>query len=122
MKLMGLSGWLHWLAWFIKYFTFVLVSVSIETVLFCANTGAHGSVVGYSSPSVVFVFLLLYGVATISFCFAVSTFFSKGSKSMKFSSTVELYCNGLGYGVYLAIKYCNVWFHVMDYHIEYYWI
>lgn len=84
MKLMGLSGWLHWLAWFVKYFIFMLISITIETVLFCANTGVHGSVVGYTSPSIIFVFLILYGVATITLCFAVSTFFSKGSNFMKF--------------------------------------
>ena len=78
MKMMGLSNWLHWTAWFIKYFLFLLVSVVIMTVLFTVDTGQNGSIVGYTSWSVLLVFLLLYSIATINFCFAVSVFFSKG--------------------------------------------
>ncbi len=83
---MGLSGWLHWLAWFVKYIIFIVISIAIETALFCVNTGAHGRVIGYTSPSVLFVFLLLYGITTISFCFALSTFFSKGTHTCPLDS------------------------------------
>lgn len=76
--MMGLSNWLHWTAWFVKYFLFLLVSVAIETVLFIINTGKNGSIIGYTSGGVLFIFLLSYTLATISFCFAVSTFFSRG--------------------------------------------
>ena len=80
MKLMGLSNWLHWSAWFVKYLLFLAVIVAIETVLFVLNTGSqHGSVISFADPTVIFVFLLTYSIATISFCFAISTFFSKGS-------------------------------------------
>jgi ATP-binding cassette subfamily A (ABC1) protein 3 len=78
MKMMGLSNWLHWTAWFIKYFLLLLISAAIETMFFIINTGKHGAVIGYTSPGILFVFLTAYTLATISFCFAISTFFSRG--------------------------------------------
>jgi len=75
--MMGLSGWLHWTAWFIKYFLFLLISVVIETIFFTVGTSS-GKVITFTDPTVVFVFLLSYAVATMTFCFALSTFFSKG--------------------------------------------
>ena len=81
--MMGLSSWLHWMAWFVKYFLFLLISIVIMVVLFTINTGKHGRIIGYTSWSVLFVFLLLYAVATINFAFAVSVFFSKGEWCIK---------------------------------------
>jgi len=76
--MMGLSNWLHWLAWFVKYFIFIFISVAIETFFFVINTGKNGSVITYVSWSVLLIFLISYTLATITFCFAVSTFFSRG--------------------------------------------
>ena len=33
MKMMGLSNWLHWLAWFIKNFIFLMISTILITIL-----------------------------------------------------------------------------------------
>jgi len=77
--MMGLNNWLHWLAWFVKYFIFVLISVAIETVFFVVSTGKNGSVISYMSPTVLLTFLMVYSLATITFCFAASTLFSRGS-------------------------------------------
>lgn len=35
--MMGLSNWLHWSAWFLMFFLFLLVSVFFVTVLFCVQ-------------------------------------------------------------------------------------
>jgi ATP-binding cassette subfamily A (ABC1) protein 3 len=78
MKLMGLSNWLHWSAWFTKYFIFMFIIVVLATVCLFANNGG-ASAINYSNWFLVFVFILLYTTATIFFCFAVSVFFSKGS-------------------------------------------
>ena len=77
MKIMGLSNWLHWAAWSFKYFMFSVAIVAMMTLLMSVRFG-KGSIFAYSDGSLVFVFLLLYAIATIAFCFAVSTFFSKG--------------------------------------------
>lgn len=78
MKMMGLRNWVNWLAWFVKYFIFILISVSIMTFFFHIDFG-NGRIFNYSDPSLTFVFLLLYCISIIFFCFAISTFFSKGS-------------------------------------------
>ena len=75
--MMGLSNWLHWMAWFIKYFGFLAVSIAIMTLFFHLDFG-RGALINYTHFTVTFVFLMLYGIATIMFCFAISTFFSKG--------------------------------------------
>ena len=33
MKVMGLSGWILWLTWYIKQFLFLLIAVIIMTIL-----------------------------------------------------------------------------------------
>ncbi|CAH1776854.1 unnamed protein product [Owenia fusiformis] len=78
MKMMGLNGWLHWVAWFTKYLIFLLISVLLMTFFFCIRVG-NGAVVANTDPSLLFVFLLLYSVTTIMYCFMISTFFSKAN-------------------------------------------
>ena len=79
MKMMGLSGGLHWSAWFIKYFIFLLITMAIATVFFTVKFNSNGKVLNQSDPSVLFVFLLLYSISSIMFCFCVSVFFSKAN-------------------------------------------
>ncbi|XP_077979982.1 phospholipid-transporting ATPase ABCA3-like isoform X2 [Glandiceps talaboti] len=76
MKMMGLANWLHWLAWFIRYFILLVISLTVCTILFTVDVGSHGAVINNTDPSVLFVFLLIYAIATVTFCFAVSVFFS----------------------------------------------
>ncbi|XP_071067543.1 ATP-binding cassette sub-family A member 17-like [Dasypus novemcinctus] len=76
MRMMGLNNWLHWVAWFIVFFLSVLIAVSVMTVLFC--TEVHNvAVFTNSDPSLVFVFLMCFAIATIFFAFMTSTFFKK---------------------------------------------
>ena len=77
MKMMGLRNWLHWTAWFFKYLVFLLITVILMTILFFIRTNG-GSTIQHSDPFIIFIFLLLYSISTIAFCFMVSTFFSKG--------------------------------------------
>ncbi|CAB4007510.1 ATP-binding cassette sub-family A member 3-like [Paramuricea clavata] len=83
MKMMGLSNWIHWLAWFTKCFLFLFISVSLVTAIL---SGAK--ILEHSDGSVVFVFLLLYAVASIFFCFAMSVVFSNAVLSMLFSGAL----------------------------------
>ncbi len=78
--MMGLSGWLHWVAWFIKYLLFLLIAVMLMTVLLTVRVSRYGSVIGHTSWSILFVFLFIYSIATINFCFLVSVLFSKGTQ------------------------------------------
>lgn len=77
MKMMGLNSWLHWVAWFTKYFIFLLITSAIMTIFLTMNT-AEGRVIGKTNPLIIFLFLMCFSMATIAFCFLVSSFFSKG--------------------------------------------
>lgn len=35
MRMMGLSNWLHWSAWFLMFFLFLCISISLVTLLLC---------------------------------------------------------------------------------------
>uniref|UniRef100_A0A2K5SFW9 ATP binding cassette subfamily A member 3 n=1 Tax=Cebus imitator TaxID=2715852 RepID=A0A2K5SFW9_CEBIM len=37
MRMMGLSSWLHWSAWFLVFFLFLLIASSFMTLLFCVK-------------------------------------------------------------------------------------
>ena len=74
MKLMGMKGWIYWASWYFKFSLIMLVTVLIITFV-CHFKSA---LLKHGDPSVTFVFLLLYGISLMAFCFAVSTFFSTG--------------------------------------------
>ena len=78
MKMMGLSNWLHWTAWFIKYTLLLFITVLILTILLVIKTD-KGAVIDKSNPIIIFIFLMLYAISIISFSCLVSVFFSKGN-------------------------------------------
>ncbi|XP_071948273.1 ATP-binding cassette sub-family A member 2-like [Antedon mediterranea] len=72
MKLMGLSNAVHWVAWFItSFFEMSITIVGVVCIL------KYGEVLVYSNPVIVWLVLITFSVATISFCFMVSVIFSK---------------------------------------------
>uniref|UniRef100_H3AU42 ATP binding cassette subfamily A member 3 n=1 Tax=Latimeria chalumnae TaxID=7897 RepID=H3AU42_LATCH len=79
MRMMGLSNWLLWSAWFLMFFLFLMISVFFVTLLFCVKVSETGAVLTRSDPTLVFVFLAMFSVSTISFSFMVSTFFSRAN-------------------------------------------
>ncbi|XP_066131310.1 phospholipid-transporting ATPase ABCA3 [Saccopteryx bilineata] len=79
MRMMGLSSWLHWTAWFLLFFLLLLIAVSFMTLLFCVKVKKDVAVLAHSDPSLVLVFLVCFAISSISFSFMVSTFFSKAN-------------------------------------------
>ncbi|XP_077983375.1 phospholipid-transporting ATPase ABCA3-like [Glandiceps talaboti] len=73
MKMMGLSNWIHWLAWFIKNFVFLMITGILIIVLLKV-----GRIFQYSDGAIILVFYVVWIIASIAWCFAVSVFFSKG--------------------------------------------
>mmetsp|Transcript_24977 Transcript_24977/g.75215 ORF Transcript_24977/g.75215 Transcript_24977/m.75215 type:complete len:1447 (+) Transcript_24977:67-4407(+) len=74
MKMMGLTSWVHWAAWFIKYFLFMMMSVTLIAVML-----VFGRIFENSDFSVIWVLLVLYASSTITFCFLLSTFFDSAN-------------------------------------------
>ena len=72
----------------------------------CLPTPQYGKVLQYSDPSVIFVFLLVFCMSTITQCFFISVFFSKANLAAA--------CGGLIYFVlYLPHLLCYAWRDVM---------
>lgn len=104
MKIMGLPNWLHWTGWFIKSMSYFVIVISLMVIvlkvitdqvsnekqivnenafiLFSQTTHFNQlekAVLEHSDWSVLWVFLLAYGTATITFGFMLSVFFSKAN-------------------------------------------
>ncbi|XP_067859732.1 phospholipid-transporting ATPase ABCA3 [Heptranchias perlo] len=79
MKMMGLNNWLHWLAWFTKFFLYMFISVFFMTLLFCVKVTHKGAVLQFSDPTLIFLFLLVVVISTLSFSFMISVFFSQAN-------------------------------------------
>lgn len=72
MKMMGLNNAVHWVAWFITGFVQLSISVTALTAIL-----KYGRVLLHSDPFIIWLFLTIYAVATIMFCFLVSVLYSK---------------------------------------------
>ncbi|XP_053686915.1 phospholipid-transporting ATPase ABCA3-like [Sabethes cyaneus] len=78
MKIMGLPGWLHWSACFVKNIILLIISISLITVLICVSIN-KSAVLEYSDWTAIWFFLFVYSVVTICFCFMISVFFTKAN-------------------------------------------
>nr|XP_022911475.1 ATP-binding cassette sub-family A member 3-like isoform X1 [Onthophagus taurus] len=81
MKIIGIPSWMHWTAWFLKILTFLSISITLMVILAKVSwrTDAQYNVFSLTKPMVLFLFLLLYVFAIITFCFLVSVFFTKAN-------------------------------------------
>ncbi|XP_019867946.2 phospholipid-transporting ATPase ABCA3-like [Aethina tumida] len=102
MKIMGLSNWLHWTAWFVKSFIFLIISAVLMVILLKVRWYPNTDITlfTYADPSVMLVFLIFYICATITFCFAVSVFFSKANTAATISGLAWF----LSYTPYLFLQ------------------
>ncbi|XP_007951392.1 phospholipid-transporting ATPase ABCA3-like [Orycteropus afer afer] len=80
LLMMGLQSWQFWGATFITFFLTLLVTISLMTLCFCLIVKLP--IILHSNPTLVFSFLLLYGITTILFAFMLTTFFSKANTAI----------------------------------------
>ncbi|XP_060066261.1 phospholipid-transporting ATPase ABCA3-like [Ylistrum balloti] len=81
MKLMGMSPTMYWMSWFVRLFIYLFVICFLFALLFGIKAGKNGSVFQASQPSLIFIFLLLFGISIIAFCFMMSTIFKKATSA-----------------------------------------
>ncbi|KAL1124646.1 hypothetical protein AAG570_001270 [Ranatra chinensis] len=74
MRVMGLGNGIHWLGWFIDSFIPMVVTIFFLTIIL-----VYGNVLMRADPTVVFIFLLVYSLATIAQSFLISVFFSRAN-------------------------------------------
>ncbi|XP_072932013.1 phospholipid-transporting ATPase ABCA3-like [Epargyreus clarus] len=89
MTIMGLPSWLHWLAWFIKQFSFLFISVILMVILFKIpfNSTAEGdkySVLTFTPWTILVFFMVLFVISSLAFCFMVSVLFSRANTAAAF--------------------------------------
>ncbi|KAL6118634.1 uncharacterized protein ACO6RY_03402 [Pungitius sinensis] len=103
VRIMGLRGSIYWLSWAASS----LLPLAFSALLL-SFVLKYGKVLQYSDPSVIFVFLLVFCLATITQCFFISVFFSKANLAAA--------CGGLIYFVlYLPHVLCYAWRDVMGF-------
>ena len=75
MRMMGLPGYMNWLAWLTTAMLTCLVINLLILLLLCTNFG-KGAVVPEGDPSAVLVYFMLYCLSLVAFMFMLSTFFN----------------------------------------------
>ncbi|CAB3381980.1 Hypothetical predicted protein [Cloeon dipterum] len=101
MKIMGLPNWMHWTAWFLNFMSLLLIAIILMTALLKVDWYGTGlSVFTHSDASVIFVFLLLFAISTVTFSFLISVFFSKANTAATVAGVIYF----LNYSVYYFLE------------------
>ncbi|CAH0550158.1 unnamed protein product [Brassicogethes aeneus] len=112
-KMVGLKSWMIWFGWFMHGMIPALVSISIITILMKVSFwGAEYPPIEFTNGFIYFIFLVLYCISTIFFCFLLSTFTSKPTFSMVFTILIWIFSYFipdkilLAYGAPRFLKIC----------------
>uniref|UniRef100_A0A667I3E2 ABC transporter domain-containing protein n=1 Tax=Lynx canadensis TaxID=61383 RepID=A0A667I3E2_LYNCA len=89
LLMIGLSNWMLWAAYFFTFLSLYSVIILLMCIIFFAKAKPV-PVIQYSDPSLVFVFLLCFAIATMFFSFMVSTFFNKVHFAVSFGGFIYL--------------------------------
>nr|CAD7265343.1 unnamed protein product [Timema shepardi] len=85
MKMMGLKTWMLWGSWMVNALVVNLITVTIIVIIMTVPLNDSGTkVMPDADWSVLWLFLVLYCVASVTSLFAVSTFFSRPTIAMSF--------------------------------------
>ncbi|XP_016348530.1 ATP-binding cassette sub-family A member 1, partial [Sinocyclocheilus anshuiensis] len=103
LRVVGVRNSSMWFCWFIDNMVLLTIPCALISVMV-----KYGKVLRYSDPSVIFVFLLVFCVATVMQCFFISVFFSRANLAAA--------CGGLIYFLlYLPHVLCYTWRDVMGF-------
>ncbi|XP_067108192.1 glucosylceramide transporter ABCA12 [Osmerus mordax] len=87
MKMMGVSPTSHFFAWFLESATFLLITISILTIILKA-----GHVLPKSDGLLIFLYLCDYGLSIIAMSFLISSFFDKTNIAGLSGSLIYIIC------------------------------
>nr|XP_014349979.1 PREDICTED: ATP-binding cassette sub-family A member 1-like isoform X1 [Latimeria chalumnae] len=106
VRMMGLTYSTYWFSWFISSCIPLCISACFLTLIL-----KFGNVLLYSNPLVIFIFLVIFCIATIMECFLISTLFSKANLAAA--------CGGIIYFVlYLPYILYSVWQDYLGFNIK----
>lgn len=78
MKMMGLKSWMIWTGWILHNLFTYAISITIITYLSCFEIFiGKGQLLNYTNPLLLWIFLTMYMITGIFFCFAISSAFNK---------------------------------------------
>ncbi|XP_072314586.1 phospholipid-transporting ATPase ABCA1-like [Eucyclogobius newberryi] len=103
LRAIGVQNGALWLSRVIENMLLLIIPCALLSIML-----KYGQVLQYSDPSVIFLFLLVFCLATVTQCFFISVLFSKANLAAA--------CGGLIYFVlYLPHVLCYAWRDVMDF-------
>ncbi|CAH1954987.1 unnamed protein product [Acanthoscelides obtectus] len=83
MKMVGMKSWMLWLGWFIYGLIPMMFAVIVIVILMKVRMfDTEYPPIEFMDGTLLFCFLILYCMAAIVFCFAISSFFSKPMVAM----------------------------------------
>ncbi|XP_034157069.2 phospholipid-transporting ATPase ABCA1 isoform X1 [Pangasianodon hypophthalmus] len=103
LRVVGVRNGALWFSWFTENMVLLMVPCALISIML-----KYGKILRYSDPSVIFVFLLVFCIATVMQCFFISVFFSRANLAAA--------CGGLIYFLlYLPHVLCYAWRDVMTF-------
>uniref|UniRef100_A0A3B4E2I9 P-type phospholipid transporter n=1 Tax=Pygocentrus nattereri TaxID=42514 RepID=A0A3B4E2I9_PYGNA len=97
LRVVGVRNGPLWFAWFTENMVLLTIPCALISVMV-----KYGKVLKYSDPTVIFVFLMVFCMATVMQCFFISVFFSRANLAAA--------CGGLIYFLlYLPHVLCYAW-------------
>lgn len=115
MKIMGLSNWIHWAGWFVRTMILFIITISLMVLVFKVKnifefrlihsryitlpilsvfikvnwfTNVNVSILTNSDWTTIWFFLFMYSIATTTYCFMLSVFFSKANSAAAMAGLV----------------------------------
>lgn len=79
MRIMGLSSFQHWSAWFTSSFLVLLIAFTLVTIFLKFKIIGGTSLLEHSNLFLIWIFFIVYSLAVISFCFLISVIFKKAT-------------------------------------------
>lgn len=80
MQIMGMPSWLHWIGWFVRSMLYMMVSSSLMVMMLKVRwTDQPVAVLTETDWTVLLLYLWVYSISTVMFCFMMSVFFAKAN-------------------------------------------
>ncbi|XP_060873175.1 phospholipid-transporting ATPase ABCA3-like isoform X2 [Metopolophium dirhodum] len=89
MTIMGLKRWMIWTGWILHNFFVYAISITVITYITCfeVSTG-QPKLLNYTNPLLLWIFLMMYMIAGVFFCFAISSLFNRPLVALIVGSSV----------------------------------
>lgn len=96
MKMMGLKSWMIWTGWMLHNLSIHTISITIITYISCYEVHYDsGKLLNYTSPLLFWIFLVVYSITGVMYCFAICSLINSpvislavGSSSWLFSYSI----------------------------------